>query len=117
MNWFTSLISGIAAPVVNLFTKRNENKTNIKLKQIDRLKNSDDSLAEWESIQAENGRFSWKDEFWTIVLAIPLVLCFFPDYVGFIKEGFSVLEEMPEFYQYWLGVAILTSFGIKFTKR
>ncbi|PHS02464.1 MAG: hypothetical protein COA78_21320 [Blastopirellula sp.] len=117
MGWLTTLVSGLASPVVNFFTKRSENKTNIKLKQIDRLKNSDDSLAEWESIQAENGRYSWKDEFWTIILAIPLVLCFFPDYVSYIEDGFVVLKSMPTFYQYWLGVAILTSFGIKFTKK
>ena len=117
MNWFTSLVSGIAAPVVNLFAKRNENKTNIKLKQIDRLKNSDDSLAEWESIQAENGRYSWKDEYWTILLSIPVILCFIPQCVDYVRVGFEVLKTMPEFYQYWLAVAILTSFGIKFTKR
>lgn len=117
MNVFTSVISGIVSPIANLFTKRSENKTNVKLKQIERLKGADDALAEWESIQAENGRFSWKDEFWTVILAVPLVLCFIPDYVPFIREGFTVLQEMPEFYQYWLGVAILTSFGIRFTKR
>ena len=74
-------------------------------------------IAEWEAIQAEAGKYSWKDEFWTIILAIPLVLCFIPSMVPIVNAGFAALQEMPEFYQYWLGVAILTSFGIKFTKR
>lgn len=107
----------LAGPIVGLFTKREERKKETKLKQIDRLKNADDSLAEWESIQAENGRYSWKDEFWTIVLAIPLIMCFIPAMVPYVREGFKVLAEMPLFYQSWLGVAVLSSFGIKWAKR
>lgn len=117
MSVTTAIFTSIIEPVANFFTKRHEGKTQVKLKHIERIKNSDDSLAEWETIQAENGRFSWKDEFWTVILAMPLVLCFVPEYVPYIREGFAVLEEMPGFYQYWLGVAILTSFGIRFTKR
>jgi hypothetical protein len=112
LNIFATLVS----PITNFFTKRSENKTNIKLKQIDRLKNADDATSEWELIQAENGKHSWKDEFWTLILAIPLVLCFIPDYVHYIEDGFAVLQTMPEFYQYWLGVAILTSFGVRIFK-
>jgi len=117
MGIFSSLISGLVSPVASYFTKRSTNKTNVKLQQIERLKSSDDSLAEWENIQAENSATSWKDEFWTVILSIPLVLCFFPDYVQYINAGFVVLETMPDFYQYWLGVAILTSFGVRFAKR
>ena len=117
MSILTSLIGGLVSPVTNYFTKRSTDKTNVKLKQIDRLKSSDDSLAEWETIQAENSAHSLKDEFWTLILSIPLVLCFIPEYVPYIDAGFIVLARMPEFYQYWLGVAILTSFGVRFTKR
>jgi len=116
MSWLTDIVSGVISPVTNHFTKKNDNKTKIKLQQIERLKISDDALAEWESIQAENGRHSLKDEFWTIILSVPLVMCFIPDYVQYIKAGFIVLEEMPDFYQYWLGVAILSSFGVRFMK-
>jgi hypothetical protein len=74
MSILTSLIGGLVSPVTNYFTKRSADKTNVKLKQIDRLKSSDDSLAEWETIQAENSAHSLKDEFWTLILSIPLVL-------------------------------------------
>lgn len=111
--FFSSLVS----PVTNLVGKVNDNKTKIKERQINRLVNAEDKLAEWEMIQAESGRFSWKDEFWTIILSIPLVLCFFPDYVPFVQAGFEALKTMPSFYQYWLGVAILSSFGVRLVKR
>lgn len=114
---FLTIATSLIAPVAGFFTKRNENKTKIKIENIERIKNADDSLAEWEKIQAENSNFSWKDEFWTLILSIPLVLCFIPECVPFIVKGFAALEAMPTFYQYWLGVAILTSFGLKFTKR
>ena len=117
MNPLTSFFTSLISPVTNLFVKRNDNKTKIKEKNIQRIMNSDDKLSEWEAIQAENSGHSWKDEFWTIILSIPLVLCFIPEYVTYIEEGFVALESMPEFYQYWLGIAILTSFGVRLAKK
>ncbi len=110
-------ITSIVSPITNLISKRNDNKTTIKKQQIERLKNSDDALAEWELINAENGRYSLKDEFWTVILAVPLVLCFIPEMVPHIKAGFDAISDMPDFYQYWLGVAILSSFGVRFTRK
>jgi hypothetical protein len=111
------VLTALISPITNLLAKRSDNKTAVKQKQLDRVMSSDDKLAEWESIQAESGKHSWKDEFWTIILAIPAVMCFFPEYVGDVKAGFVALKTMPDFYQYWLGVAILTAFGIRIVKR
>jgi len=117
MNFLKDIVVGIVSPVTNFFTNRNENKTKVKQQQVQRLMNSDDKVAEWETMQAESGKHSWKDEFWTIILSIPAIGCFFPDYVIHIENGFKALETMPDFYQYWLGVAILTAFGIRIAKR
>lgn len=108
---------GLVSPVANTVTKINNNKTEIRKRQIDRLVSAEDKLAEWEIIQAENSRHGWKDEFWTIILSIPLILCFFPSCVPIVKAGFEAIKDMPTFYQYWLGVAILSSFGIRTLKR
>lgn len=112
-----NILQLLIGPVVNFFTKRSENKTKIKQQQISRLENSEDKVAEWEAIQAESGKHSWKDEFWTLVLAIPAVGCFIPGGAEVMTEGFEALELMPEFYRYWLGVAVLTAFGIRAVKR
>lgn len=107
----------IVSPVSNYFQVKEEARKKIKLSQIKRIKNSEDALAEWELIQAENGRYSWKDEYWTIILSMPLVGAFIPKVVPYIEKGFSVIASMPLFYQYWVGVAILSSFGIRAIKR
>ena len=36
------------------------------------------SVADWERVMAENSKSSWKDEFFVIVLSIPLILAFIP---------------------------------------
>ena len=67
----------------------------------------------WETVQAEASSSSWKDEWFTIILSVPLVMCFIPSLVPYVKEGFVVLESMPDFYKGFLGAAIAASFGIK----
>ncbi|MAF35846.1 hypothetical protein CL622_01865 [archaeon] len=116
MSWLQFLGGPIEA-VSNVFAKKEERRKAVKLSQIDRLKNAEDSLAEWELIQAENGRYSWKDEYWTIVLSLPLIGAFIPPVVPFIVAGFEAIQKMPQFYQYWVGVAILTSFGVRLAKK
>ena len=54
------LLTTIAGPIINYFVKRSEQKTEIKKQTINRLVNSDDQLAEWEKIQAENSNDSYK---------------------------------------------------------
>ena len=113
LDFFKSVVS----PVASVFEKREERKRQVKLSQIERVKSADDALAEWELIQAENGRYSWKDEYWTIILSLPLIGAFIPPFVPFIIAGFEAINQMPQFYQYWVGVAILTSFGVRLAKK
>ena len=44
------------------------------------------NIADWERIMAEGSKSSWKDEWFVIVLSIPLVLAFIPE----LKAGFSM---------------------------
>lgn len=73
----------------------------------------------WEEIQARNSATSWKDEWWTLVLSVPLVavgVAVAIDDVTIIERvhaGFAALSELPEWYQYLLFIAISASFGIK----
>jgi len=55
----------------------------------------------------------WKDEFWTIVLSIPLVMCWIPGLDGWVYDGFYILEDTPMWYQYCLGIAIGAPFGVR----
>ena len=117
MSIIGGFLSGLIAPVTNLFVKRNENQTAVKMQQVERLINADDKLAELERIDAENAGASWKDEFWTLVLALPAIMAFIPAMVPHVTAGFDALAAMPEFYRWWLSIAIGTSFGIRTFKK
>ena len=93
-----------------------EEKTAIKKAKVRRAEKLDEADADWDKIMAEGSKESWKDEFWTIVLAIPAVLAFFPPTVDAVLAGFEALEQMPEWYKAAVGVAIAAAFGFrKFT--
>lgn len=117
------ILSAIVSPITGYLTKRSDNKTSVKKQQVQRVMNADDQVAEWEKIQAEGSKESWKDEFWTIILAVPAIGCFipaigiYPSGAEIMTAGFAALNTMPTFYQYWLGVAILTAFGVRIAKR
>lgn len=108
-----SLIDG----VVSIFKGKEERKKIKTQSSVDRLMAADNKVAEWERIQAEGSKSSWKDEFWTIILSIPLIMCFIPPLTPYVKAGFVVLESMPEYYRYWLGLAIAAAFAVRQLKK
>ena len=71
------------------------------------------SVADWERIMAEGSKSSWKDEWFVIVLSIPLVLAFIPGAEGWVDRGFEQLSKAPNWYFYSLGIAISASFGVR----
>lgn len=79
--------------------------------------NAATSASDWEALQAKASASSWKDEFWTLVLAAPAILCFIPGGVETALAGFNALDTMPEYYRYFLGISIGASFGVKGIKN
>ena len=90
-------------------------KKAVHKRKMENIKND----AEWESKMAEASGNSWKDEFWTIILAVPIFMVGYAiamddmTVVARVKESFVALSELPEWYQYLLFIAISSSFGIK----
>ena len=74
---------------------------------------------DWESKMADASANSWKDEFWTIVLSVPIFMIGYSIVVGDseivnrVEDGFVALSGLPEWYQMLLFIAISSSFGIK----
>ena len=62
---------------------------------------------------ADASKNSWKDEYLTIVLSIPIIMAFIPGLDTIVHNGFAQLEAMPEWYQLSLGAVIAASFGIR----
>lgn len=68
---------------------------------------------QWDLSQVDASRHSWKDEFWTILLAIPVVLVFIPGLEPYVTQGFQALEVLPDWYKAAVGIAVGAAFGHK----
>ena len=101
------------APLVSIGQQWLSNKAAEKQAIHERKINAIKNEADWDTQQATNAATSWKDEWFTIVLSIPMICAFIPDLVPYIERGFVVLNEMPDYYKYFLGAAIASSFGVK----
>lgn len=81
--------------------------------EIDITKQKAQSIDTWEQTHAKGSQTSWKDEFWTIVWSIPVILSFIPGGAQYALKGFEALKQMPEWYTYTLMTIVLASFGIR----
>ena len=68
---------------------------------------------DWDLEAIKGSASSWKDEWLTILFSIPLILAFIPGMEDLVRNGFQQLEQMPEWYQYSLGVIVAASFGVR----
>lgn len=69
--------------------------------------------SKWELIMAESTKSSIKDEIVTVVILIPVILCFIPGMEDIVKSGFDRLNELPEWYTYLLFLTCSAALGIK----
>ena len=69
----------------------------------------------------KNMQNSWRDEWFTIILSIPLLIVFGAiffgkyEWIDKLKEGFETLDSLPDWYIWALMAAIASSFGLKVT--
>jgi hypothetical protein len=69
------------------------------------------ALRAWE-IAALAGA-GWKDEYWTVALSLPAILCFIPGAAPYVAAGFAALETCPDWYLYLVGIAVTAAFGVR----
>ena len=106
-------LATIFSPVGEVVSTWIKGKQQIQQAVIEREVKALTNEANWDEVQAQASQSSWKDEWLTILVSIPLVLAFVPGMDGVLKEGFAVLESCPDWYQYLVGVVFAASFGIK----
>ena len=115
MSIFTALLGPIADIGKTFLNNRAEEKQAKHQAKMSVIQND----ANWEGKMADASAHSWKDEFWTIILSIPLFMVGYAIIAGDMsivdrtKQAFQTLDELPEWYQYLLFIAISSSFGIK----
>ena len=75
--------------------------------------------ADWESKMADATKGSYKDEWFALVLSTPLIAVAYsvamddPQVIARMNEAFSALNQLPDWYQYLLFIAVTASFGVK----
>lgn len=107
------MLQSIIAPLASLLGGWLKNKAEEKQALHERKLETIKHEANWDNIQATNAGTSWKDEWFTILFSVPLVMAFIPEAVPLVSEGFKVLEGMPDWYKAFLGAAVAASFGIR----
>jgi len=92
-----------------------EEKKAIQQRKINAIQND----ADWEKSMASATDKSWKDEFWSIILALPIIAVAYgaamdnPAIIERLTAAFDTLNSLPEWYQYLLFIAVSASFGLK----
>ena len=114
-------ITELAGGWLNAKTQGQAAKAKLKLVEAESkakiLMSKETSTADWERIMAESTKNSLKDEFVTVVVLIPVILCFIPGLENVVKNGFDRLSELPEWYT-WLVFAVCSAaIGIRGTKQ
>ncbi len=111
---------GIVKPITEVISKRSELKAAaekqrveieaaLQSKKLEQIEKAGDYEQAWNLAQISNS--GWKDEFWTIVLSLPFIGCFLPGVQEYVLAGFKVIESTPEWYRYFVGIAISAAFG------
>ena len=113
------MLQNLIAPIANLAGTFLKNRAEEKQAKHQAKINVIQNDADWESKMVDASANSWKDEFWTCILAIPIFMVGYAivvndmSVVDRVQKAFATLNELPEWYQYLLFIAISSSFGIK----
>ncbi|KPM01375.1 hypothetical protein [Vibrio splendidus] len=79
--------------------------------QVQRLKSGDEKAADLDRVSLKDRGL--KDEFILLVVFVPLILSFIPDYAEYVRDGFKALEFVPEYYWYMVGAVVIDTFGFR----
>ncbi len=122
------MLQALLGPVANLAGswlkgKADKNAASAKLKLVEAeskaaiLMSKETSTADWERIMAEGTQSSIKDEVVTIIVLIPVVLCFIPGLEETVKNGFDRLSELPDWYTWLVFTVCTAAVGIRGGKQ
>lgn len=79
---------------------------------VKRLETGQEADIAWENLSI--GHSGWKDEWFTILLSIPMILCFIPGMDIYVVKGFQAINDnVPDWYQWSFMVAVASAFGYK----
>ena len=94
-----------------------EGKVKIAKAKVDAKIRSIEATQQMDVEAASDMKYSWKDEYLTILMSIPVIMCFVPGLEAYALRGFEILGQTPEWYRWaFLGI-IAATFGLRIWLR
>lgn len=106
------MILGVVQAVAGLASTWMEGKVETQKAKVAVAKKVAAGEMEWNQTMAQASASSWKDEWLTILVSIPLILAF-TGHEDIVQRGFEALDSMPDFYKTAVGVVFAASFGVQ----
>jgi hypothetical protein len=115
-----NILSVVLGPVAEIVKEYVQNKRDAKTqenaiqsalqeKRLEIISKSEDYAQAFRLAQVQSA--GWRPGYWTVTLSIPVVMAFVPRLAPYVLEGFQVLEQTPDYFQYFLGIAVTSAFG------
>ncbi|MDC5813073.1 hypothetical protein OPW07_25485 [Vibrio europaeus] len=79
--------------------------------RVRRLQKGEEQASSLDEVSIKERGF--KDEFILLVVFIPLILSFIPDYAPYVEQGFEALQNIPEPYWYVVGAIVIDTLGMR----
>jgi|TARA_R100000426_G_scaffold71799_1_gene49949 hypothetical protein len=114
-----NLVPTIIKGVVDVVKTKTETKKLMAEAEQTHVRKMAEGEIDYAIATQKNMQSSWRDEWFTIILSIPLIIVFAaiflnkPEWITKLKEGFITLDELPDWYIWALLAAIASSFGLK----
>jgi len=114
-----NLVPTIIKGVVDVVKTKTETKKLMAQAEQTHVRKMAEGEIDYAIATQKNMQSSWRDEWFTIILSIPLIIVFAaiflnkPEWITKLKEGFITLDELPDWYIWALLAAIASSFGLK----
>ncbi|MGF1841556.1 hypothetical protein [Vibrio atlanticus] len=76
-----------------------------------RLQNGEEQVSSLDDISVRYRGF--KDEFILLVVFVPLILSFIPNYAPYVEQGFDALQNIPNPYWFVVGAVVVDTLGMR----
>jgi ABC-type arginine transport system permease subunit len=116
-----NLVPTVIKGVVDVVKTKTETKKLMAKAEQTHIKKMAEGEIAYAIESQKNMQNSWRDEWFTVILSIPLLIVFGAiffgkyEWIDKLKEGFQTLDSLPDWYIWALMAAIASSFGLKVT--
>ena len=116
-----NLLGTVAKGAIDVIKTKTETKKLMAEAEQTHIRKMAEGEIEYAIASQKNMQNSWRDEWFTIILSIPLLIVFGAiffgkyEWIDKLKEGFQTLDSLPDWYIWALMAAIASSFGLKVT--